>query len=118
MAGYYRQQVEHLEKALNADENRAEAADLIRSLVDRIVLTPNNQGKLDINLFGDLAGILSMAANKDRPLQKNDPSVLQVKMVAGASNQRYLHIPGHVLAGPGPGLINVTYFRCVMQRLR
>ncbi len=90
MAGYYRQQVEHLEKALNADENRAEAADLIRSLVDRIVLTPNDQGKLDISLFGDLAGILSLAANKHRPLRKSHPTVAQVKMVAGARNHREL----------------------------
>ncbi len=36
MAGYYRAQVANLTKALNAEENRAEAADLIRSLVDRI----------------------------------------------------------------------------------
>ena len=84
MAGYYRQQVAALSEALNAEENRAEAADLIRSLVDRIELSPNEQGKLDIDLFGDLAGILSMAANKNRPLDESDPSVVQVKMVAGA----------------------------------
>ena len=83
MAGYYRQQVADLTKALNAEENRAEAADLIRSLVDRITLTPNADGKLDIDLYGDLAGILTMATNKDRPLQKSDPSVVQVKLVAG-----------------------------------
>lgn len=38
MAGYYRQQVSALAEALNDDENRAEAADIIRSLVDRITL--------------------------------------------------------------------------------
>ena len=92
MAGHYRKQIARLAAALNDDENRAEAADLIRSLVDRIVLTPNDQDKLDISLFGDLAGILSMATNKDRPLDKSDPSVQQVKMVAGACNRRYLHL--------------------------
>ena len=51
--------------------------------MDRITLTPNDQGKLDIDLYGDLAGILSLAANKDRPLDKSDPSVVQVKLVAG-----------------------------------
>jgi len=89
MAGHYRKQIARLTSALNDDENRTEAADLIRSLVDRITLTPNDQGKLDISLYGDLAGILSVAANKDRPLDKSDPSVLQVKVVAGAHNQRY-----------------------------
>jgi site-specific DNA recombinase len=84
MANYYRQQVENLAEALNSEENSTEAADLIRTLVDRITLTPNKQGKLDIDLFGDLAGILSLAANKKRPLDESDRSVRQVKMVAGA----------------------------------
>ena len=47
MTGYYSNQVENLAAALNADENHAEAADLLRSLVDRITLTPNDEGKLD-----------------------------------------------------------------------
>ncbi len=84
MAGHYRQQVAKLVSVLNDDANRAEAADIIRSLVDRITLTPNSDGKLDIDLFGDLAGILALAANKDRPLDESDPSVRQVKVVAGA----------------------------------
>ena len=84
MAGHYRQQVARLAAVLNDDENRAEAADIIRSLVDRITLTPNIDGKLDIDLYGDLAGILSLAAQKERPLDASDPSVVQVKMVAGA----------------------------------
>jgi len=84
MAGHYRQQVAKLTAVLNDDANRAEAADIIRSLVDRIALTPNRDGKLDIDLFGDLAGILALAANKDRPLDESDPSVQQVKVVAGA----------------------------------
>ena len=54
MAAHYRRQVANLATILNADENRAEAADLLRSLIDRIVLTPNAEGKLDIDLYGDL----------------------------------------------------------------
>jgi len=68
---------------LTAEENRAEAADLLRSLLDRIELTPNHQDRLEIDLYGDLAGILTLAANKDRPLEASDPSVQQVKVVAG-----------------------------------
>jgi hypothetical protein len=40
------------------------------------------QGKLDIDLYGDLAGIFTLAA-KDRPLETSDPSVQQDKVVAG-----------------------------------
>ena len=85
MAAYYRGEVAALADALNADENHAEAAEIIRSLVE---LTPNTDGKLDIDLYGDLAGILALAANKDAPLDKSDASVQQVKMVAGARNRR------------------------------
>ena len=33
--------------------------------------------------YGDLAGILTLATQKERPLSESDPSVVQVKMVAG-----------------------------------
>jgi len=72
--------------ALNAEDIHAEAANLIRSLVDRIVLTLNNQDGLDIDLCGDLTGILTLAANKYKLLDKSDLSVQHVKVVAGARN--------------------------------
>ena len=87
MAHHYRQQVSRLTEILTADENRTEAAEIIRSLVDRIELTPNPEGKLDIDLFGDLAGILTLVEQKERPLEQSDPSVQQGKMVAGVHNQ-------------------------------
>jgi hypothetical protein len=93
MAAHYRAQVADLTQALTAEENRAEAADLLRSLLDRIELTPNDQGGLEIDLYGDLAGILSLAANKNSPLEASDPSVQQVKVVAGACNHRQFQLP-------------------------
>jgi len=51
--------------------------------VDRIELTLSEHGELEIDLYGDLAGILSLAGNKNRPLHQGDPSVQQVKVVAG-----------------------------------
>ena len=91
MAEHYRRQVAALADALNADANRAEAADILRGLIDRIVLTPTEESKkLEIDLFGDLAGILGLAANKNGPLDESDPSIQQVKLVAGAGYQRQL----------------------------
>jgi site-specific DNA recombinase len=90
MAHYYRDQVAALAEALGAEENRAEAADLLRTLIDRIALTPNAEGKLEIDLYGDLAGILSLAANAKRPPDEGGP--LQDKLVAGKRNR--LVLPG------------------------
>jgi hypothetical protein len=40
-------------------------------LIERIVLAPT-EGRLTVDLYGDLAGILGMAANKNGPLQRSD----------------------------------------------
>ena len=57
----YRQQVARLVEALNDEFHRTEAVEVIRGLVDRIELTPNDEGGLDVQLYGDLARILSSA---------------------------------------------------------
>jgi site-specific DNA recombinase len=84
MAEHYRAQVAALAEALTSEENQAEAADLLRGLIDRIVLTPNKESKrLEVDLYGDLAGILTLATKQNRPLEESDRSVQQVKLVAG-----------------------------------
>ena len=83
MAAQYRQQVANLAQVLNREENRGEAADILRSLIDRIELRPNQQGKLEIDLYGDLAGILTLAGNKDRPLDQSDPSFSRLRWLRG-----------------------------------
>ena len=86
MALLYRKKVEELHIALSEEETRAEAAEIVRSLVDAIQLLPND-GKLSIYLKGDLAGILTLAANKRKQGQNTALSQLeqaQVSLVAGA----------------------------------
>jgi hypothetical protein len=67
MAQRYKKEVSGLIDALNSEKKRGEATDLIRSLIDRIVLTPREgeEGPI-IDLHGDLAGILSFASKRDR----------------------------------------------------
>jgi site-specific DNA recombinase len=84
MATYYRNKVASLSAALNQDETRTEAAEIIRSLIDEILLAPAN-GELTVLLKGDLAGILKLAAKNDkRPSASDDLMAEQVEMVAGA----------------------------------
>jgi site-specific DNA recombinase len=65
MAKHYREQVSGLVQALNSDAHRQEAGDLLRALIDRIALRPNEDGSaLLVDLEGDLAGILSLATKK------------------------------------------------------
>jgi len=67
MAGRYHEEVRALIASLNTEGQRAEAAELIRGLIDKIVLTPNDTDKgLYVDLHGSLAGILSMATASDQ----------------------------------------------------
>lgn len=83
MALQYRKRVQQFYEALQDEEEkkRIEAADILRSLVDQIVLTPV-EGKVEIDVQGDLAGILTISAQTKNPALGAELS--QVKMVAGA----------------------------------
>jgi site-specific DNA recombinase len=69
MAAVYHRKVDELVAALNKNDARNEASEILRSLIDAIILTPNDTGKdLSIVLRGDLAGILAVATGQK---QKN-----------------------------------------------
>ena len=71
MAEVYRLKVAELEVALNDDSIKAEAGDVLRTLIDRLVLTPaaNAPDGIDAQLHGDLAAILALT-NADGRKQK------------------------------------------------
>ncbi len=102
MADRYHREVTALVRALNEGERRTEAATLLRSLVEKIVLSPGKREKdLTIDLHGDLAGILSVATNKDRALFEGDPFLSKGKMVAGVRNHLDHSSQDKLVAGVG-----------------
>jgi site-specific DNA recombinase len=81
LATIYRNKVERLEASLNEPSTGREAFELLRGLIDSVILTPAD-GKLEIELRGDLAGILAVSqAGKAKASSKE--KALQIKMVAG-----------------------------------
>jgi site-specific DNA recombinase len=56
----YRRKVEHLQEALSEPATQVEAGEIIRSLIDRIELTPAGD-TLTIRLYGDLAQIVAFS---------------------------------------------------------
>ncbi len=88
LAEVYRRKVADLHEALQCDETRVEAAEIIRSLVDEIVLTPED-GELRIDLKGELAGILAMSSGGKKPAAAMRDGFEQIKVVAGARNHLY-----------------------------
>ena len=91
LAELYRRKVADLADAIHAPENRDEAFEVIRSLIDRVVLTPTEDA-LRIDLEGDLAGILSLCDSSKKPAASVEARAEQIKVVAGARNRRYLHL--------------------------
>jgi hypothetical protein len=84
MAQRYRREVENLRNALDREDGRSQAAEHLRALIDKIVLTPEKgREDLRIDLHGDLAGILSIASQKRaRPGNVSGPN--KIALVAGA----------------------------------
>ena len=91
MALRYQQEVNALTAALNRDETKAEAADLLRSLIDKIILKPrnrNNKKEYAIDLRGDLAGILTIASGKQKKISEYDPIMQQAKLMTAYNGRQ------------------------------
>ena len=79
----YRKKVAALADAIMADDTRAEAFELIRSLVEEVRLVPED-GKLAVELRGNLAGILQLCSESKKAASGEAAFLAQVKLVAGA----------------------------------
>jgi hypothetical protein len=83
----YARQKENLVAELNRPERRDEASEALCGLISKILLIPEN-GKLAIELAGDLAGILALASDSKKPVSQRD-GLSQVTLVAGVRNHLY-----------------------------
>ena len=88
LAEVYREKVAALHEALADLTTKDEAFGIIRTLIDEVRLVPED-GQLQVEIRGALAGILTLAANDKNHLRRGadgSVSVLceQIKMVAGA----------------------------------
>jgi plasmid stabilization system protein ParE len=68
MADLYRSKVEELAAALQREDARREASEMLRGLIDSIVLMPE-RGQLRIELRGNLAAMLA-AAQKNKKVAR------------------------------------------------
>lgn len=86
MSKVYSRKINALYEALRSEEGRPAAADLLRTLIDRIILEPGDD-RFGILIKGDIAGILSFASAK-KELPATAVCGRQVPVVAGARNRR------------------------------
>jgi hypothetical protein len=88
MAEIYRQKVGELQQVLAAGSEQPEVFEALRSLIDRIVLTPVDRA-LTIDLYGEIAEILKLSAGGKKDGSTARQVAEQLVMVAGARSHLY-----------------------------
>jgi site-specific DNA recombinase len=87
LAALYRQKAAALQDLLESDATRTEAVEIIRSLVDRVIFRPTPEGGIEVELVGDIAGMIHLAqnSNENSPVSGavHDEFTRSVKVVAG-----------------------------------
>ena len=88
LADTYARTIADLASALNADDTREEAADILRGLIERVVLTPDTTAPNGhaIELYGELGAILTLCGDTGTKAdaRRGTAGARQVTMVAGA----------------------------------
>ena len=87
LAALYRQKVAALQDLMDSDATRTEAVEIIRSLVEQVIFRPTAEAGLEIELVGDIAGMVHLAqnSNENSPVSGavHDQFARSVKVVAG-----------------------------------
>ena len=92
LAQVYRRQVERLQDALNEPEIRDEALQIFRGLIERVSIGPAENG-LEVEIVGEIAKMVELGiGNKGKRAILDETMIRSVKVVAGARNQRCLHL--------------------------
>ncbi len=82
----YRKKVEYLGEALSDPTIRDEAFSILRDLIQGVVVTPGPKRSFSVELIGEITKMIAL------PDDKAMIDEISVKVVAGARNQRCLHL--------------------------
>jgi DNA invertase Pin-like site-specific DNA recombinase len=85
LAAIYRARVDALEALFRDPDQGREAFELLRGLIDEVRILPE-EGAYQLELKGELAGILALAEGAKNSRFPPEAKALQIKVVAGARN--------------------------------
>jgi site-specific DNA recombinase len=93
LAEIYRRKVADLQAAIADPKTQTEALEILRGLIERVVLHPAEKG-FEIEIIGEIAAMVDLGAQDKKAGPAGsavpDPYRRSVKVVAGERNQRYL----------------------------
>ena len=102
MGERYATAVSELIESLNDPNHRTESATILRQLIEKIVLTPNEDGSaLVVDLYGDLAGILQIADNNRQGIKLKPRNELNRKQSSEIEQVENLAKVSETLGGQG-----------------
>jgi site-specific DNA recombinase len=87
LAEVYRKKVANLAAALADRTTHSEALEILRGLVERVTVTPIEDGAFEIELVGEIARMVTLGTN-DIAAREGAALLSSVEVVAGARNQR------------------------------
>jgi len=73
-AAIYRQKVEALEAALQDETIRPEALEVLRSMVEKVIVTPQSGASLLVELHGDIARLIAITAAGSETAKEKRPT--------------------------------------------
>jgi hypothetical protein len=92
LAQVYRRQVEQLHQALDHPEIRDEAVQVLRGLIEHVLIGPADNG-FEIEIVGEIAKMVELGIGPNaKRANLDERSTRSVKVVAGARNQRCVHL--------------------------
>ncbi|MHB2170109.1 recombinase family protein [Alsobacter sp. R-9] len=89
LADLYRKKVAALHEALQDPRTQAEALDIVRSLIEQVIVRPREGGGFEVELVGEIASMVEVAMGSERKNAARDGAALDagsrrsVKVVAG-----------------------------------
>jgi DNA invertase Pin-like site-specific DNA recombinase len=105
IAEIYRTKVANLGEALGRPEDALEAAEAMRALIEKIILTPgDSRGEVHAELHGELASILALTSGQ-KPRVAQEVHGMRFSVVAGACNRGCYTFPGRRCALASPGYV-------------
>ncbi|MFC4171422.1 recombinase family protein [Microvirga sp. GCM10011540] len=113
LAAVYRRKVDELESLLEDAAHKDKAMELIRSLIEKIELSPREEGGLDAVLHGDLARILTLCSTGADVAKETTP----VHAVAVAGSGQAKTLEGQAIRGFSVSVVAGTGFEPVTFRL-
>ena len=99
LASIYKEKIANLVQALNDPNALIEANTAIRQLIERVQLVPEN-GELKTELYGELTALLKLGTEPKNEHPQAESEGVQITMVAGARNRRYLHLDFAMIQEP------------------